>query len=111
MVVGEGKPYLAALVVLNPDLWQELAEEYGLDPAQAASLHNGHLQNEMLRRIRSTLRGFPGYAKIRRVALLLEPWTVDNGLLTPTLKIKRQRVLAYCAETIESLYRHGPADA
>lgn len=111
MVVGEGKPYLAALVVLNPDLWQELAEEYGLDPAQTASLHNGHLQNEMLRRIRSTLRGFPGYTKIRRVALLLEPWTVDNGLLTPTLKIKRQRVLAYCAETIESLYRHGPADA
>ncbi len=111
MVVGEGKPYLAALVVLNPDLWQELAEEYGLDPAQTASLQHNRLQNEMLRRIRSTLRGFSGYAKIRRLALMLEPWTVNNGLLTPTLKIKRQQVLAYYAEVIESLYRHGPSDA
>jgi long-chain acyl-CoA synthetase len=110
MVVGEGRPYLSALLVLNPDLWPELAEDYGLNPAQAASLQDGRLQAEMLRRIKSALRDFPGYAKIRRVALLLEPWTVDNGLLTPTLKVKRQQVLAYHAATIESLYRHGPAD-
>ena len=111
MVVGEGKPYLTALVVLNPDLWPELAEEYGLDPAQAAGLQDGRLQNEMLRRIRSALRDFPGYAKIRRVALLLEPWTVDNGLLTPTLKVKRQQVLAHHAVTIDSLYHHGLTDS
>jgi long-chain acyl-CoA synthetase len=110
MVVGEGKPYLAALIVLNPDLWSGLAQEYGLDSAQASSLRDRHLQNEVLRRIKSALRGFPGYAKIRRVALLLEPWTVDNGLLTPTLKVKRQQVLAHCAEAIASLYQDGPTD-
>ncbi len=42
---------------------------------------------------RLALRDFPGYAKIRRLGLLLEPWTVDNGLLTPTLKVKRAKVL------------------
>ncbi|MEN8168510.1 MAG: long-chain fatty acid--CoA ligase [Pseudomonadota bacterium] len=110
MVVGEGKSYLAALVVLNADLWSGLADDYDLDPAREESLRDGRLQNEMVRRIRSALRDFPGYAKIRRVALLLEPWTVDNGLLTPTLKVKRQKVLAYCAEAVESLYQHGPAD-
>ncbi|MGD8588809.1 MAG: long-chain fatty acid--CoA ligase [Chromatiales bacterium] len=110
MVVGEGKPYLSAMVVLNLDLWPELAEEYGLDPAQATSLQDGQLQAEMLRRIKSALRDFPGYAKIRRVALLLEPWTVDNDLLTPTLKVKRQQVLAHHAATLESLYHHGPSD-
>jgi long-chain acyl-CoA synthetase len=111
IVVGEGKPYLTALVVLNQDLWPELAEEFGLDPARDGALHDGRLQAEMLRRIKAALRDFPGYAKIRRVALLLEPWTVDNGLLTPTLKVKRQQVLTHHAETIESLYRHGPTDA
>ena len=110
MVVGEGKPYLGALVVLNADLWSGLADDYDLDPARKESLRDGRLQKEMVRRIKSALRDFPGYAKIRRVALLLEPWTVDNGLLTPTLKVKRQKVLAYCAAVVESLYRHGPAD-
>jgi long-chain acyl-CoA synthetase len=108
MVVGEGKPYMAALVVLNPDLWHGLADEYDLDPADPKSLRHSKLQNEILGRIKLALKDFPGYAKIRRVALLLEPWTVDNGLLTPTLKVKRQKVIDYCREAMESLYEGGP---
>ncbi len=108
MVVGEGKPYMGALVVLNADLWSGLADEYGLDPAQVSSLQDTHLQSEILQRIKMALRDFPGYAKVRRVALLLEPWTVDNGLLTPTLKVKRQKVIAQFHNEIESLYRNGP---
>ena len=111
MVVGEGKPYMGALVVLNADLWEGLAYEYDLDPAQAGSLQDGRLQNEILQRIKQTLRDFPGYAKIRRVALLLEPWSVDNGLLTPTLKVKRQKVAERFAAEIESLYQKGPTAA
>ncbi|MES9813699.1 MAG: long-chain fatty acid--CoA ligase [Candidatus Thiodiazotropha sp.] len=107
MVVGEGKPYLGALVVLNPDLWSGLADEYGLDPSQSASLEHERLQNALLKRIRLALRDFPGYAKIRRVALLLEPWTIENGLMTPTMKIKRQKVLAHCKQQVETLYGDG----
>ncbi len=109
MIVGEGKPYMGALVVLNADLWHGLAYEYGLDPAQASSLQDASLQSEVLQRIKVVLRDFPGYAKVRRVALLLEPWTVDNGLLTPTLKVKRQKVIEHCRREIEALYRNGPA--
>lgn len=108
MVVGEGKPYLGALVVLNADLWSGLAEEYGLDPAAISSLQEGRLQNEIVQRIRAALRDFPGYAKIRRVVLMLEPWTVDNGLLTPTLKVKRQKVLERFTSEVASLYQGGP---
>ncbi|MCU7905201.1 MAG: long-chain fatty acid--CoA ligase [Candidatus Thiodiazotropha sp. (ex Epidulcina cf. delphinae)] len=107
MVVGEGKPYLGALVVLNPDLWNGLAEEFDLDPLRQESLGDERLQNVVLKRIRMALRDFPGYAKIRRVALLLEPWTIDNGLMTPTIKVKRRKVLDYCRETVDSLYGDG----
>ncbi|MES9992355.1 MAG: long-chain fatty acid--CoA ligase [Candidatus Thiodiazotropha sp.] len=107
MVVGEGKPYLGALVVLNPDLWNGFAEEYELDPSQPASLEDERLQSVVLKRMRMALRDFPGYAKIRRVVLLLEPWTIDNGLMTPTMKIKRQKVLDYCGKEVESLYGDG----
>jgi long-chain acyl-CoA synthetase len=107
MVVGEGKPYLGALVVLNADLWSGLAAEYEIDPAGEESLRDGRLEAELLKRIRGQLKDFPGYAKIRRVALLLEPWTIDNDLLTPTMKVKRQRVLEYCKTAYDSLYDDG----
>ncbi|MET0091443.1 MAG: long-chain fatty acid--CoA ligase [Candidatus Thiodiazotropha sp.] len=107
MVVGEGKPYLGALVVLNPDLWGGVAEEYDLDPSIESSLHNEQVLNMVLKRIRVVLRDFPGYAKIRRVALLLEPWSIENGLLTPTMKVKRQKVIERYQNAIDALYDDG----
>ena len=58
----------------------------------------------MIKRIRAQLHDFPGYAKIRRVAITLEPWTLDEGLLTPTLKIKRARVLEQYEDRIAKIY-------
>jgi len=104
MVVGEGRPYLSALLVLNGDLWPSLAQEYGLDPEDPESLKDARLLNMVQRRIKGLLKDFPGYAKIRRVALLLEPWSVENGLLTPTLKIKRNKVLERYADLVEQIY-------
>jgi long-chain acyl-CoA synthetase len=63
---------------------------------------------ELLKGIKGTLKDFPGYAKIRRLILTREPWTVDNGLLTPTLKVKRSRVLEKFAAAIQDLYTAGP---
>jgi len=90
--------------VLNADLWPGLAQELGLDPGSPRSMEDPHLLKEMLKRVRLTLKDFPGYAKIRRVALSLEPWTVENGLLTPTLKVKRNQVMAHHRAAIEEMY-------
>ncbi|MEW8350656.1 MAG: AMP-binding protein, partial [Candidatus Thiodiazotropha taylori] len=108
MVVGEGKPYLGALVVLNPDLWGGLAEEFDLDSSNEESLNDEKIQGVLLKRIRGALKDFPGYAKIRRVAVLLEPWSIENGLMTPTMKIKRQKVTQHHQALIETLYKGGP---
>ncbi|MBK1648258.1 AMP-dependent synthetase/ligase [Rhabdochromatium marinum] len=104
MVIGEGKAYLSALLVLNATLWVTLAREFTLDPHDPASLQNQHLIKAMLARLREALKDFPGYAKIRRVTLALEPWSIDNGLLTPTLKIKRHQVLERHRTAIEQMY-------
>jgi long-chain acyl-CoA synthetase len=90
-------------------LWPGLAREYGLDPEDAASLVHQKLTTDLLARVRMALQDFPGYAKIRRLCLQLEPWTVDNGLLTPTLKVKRAKVLERCARQVEEMYAEGPA--
>jgi long-chain acyl-CoA synthetase len=108
IVLGEGRSYLTALLVLNADLWTGLAQELGLDPESPKSLEDPHLLKEMLKRVRLTLKDFPGYAKIRRAALSLEPWTVENGLLTPTLKVKRNQVMAHHRAAIEEMYGKEP---
>ncbi|HRB96778.1 MAG TPA: long-chain fatty acid--CoA ligase, partial [Nitrosomonas sp.] len=58
----------------------------------------------LLDKITEQTSEFPGYAKIRRVALIQEPWNVENGLLTPTLKLKRAKVLEKYAREVERLY-------
>ncbi len=105
MVVGEGRSYLAALLVLNGELWPAFAQECGVDPLEPASLHDKGVLKAVQRRIREQLHAFPGYAKIRRVDLSLEPWSIDNGLLTPTLKVKRPKVLERYGARVEALYQ------
>ncbi len=104
LVVGEGKPSLGAVVVLNSDLWFGFAKEFGLDPFDQGNLENEQLQRRVLGRIQAQLHEFPGYAKIRHVVTTLDPWTVEDDLVTPTLKIKRAKVVEHFAEQIEALW-------
>jgi len=109
LVIGEGESFLAAIAVLGQEEWQQLAERFKLDVDAADALKSEKLQSFLLKEIRGRLKDFPGYAKVRRVILSLDPWTVDNGLLTPTLKVKRARVLKKFADEIKTLYEKDPA--
>lgn len=104
MVVGDRRPYLCALVVVNPERWTNLAKRNHLDPLDPDSLNNETLKNILLEHIALQLEDFPGYANIYRVTPLLEPWTVENELLTPTLKPKRKKVLQHYEAALEDMY-------
>lgn len=104
LVLGEGMSYLSALLVLNSEHWFSLAKDCGLDAFDHKSLTNKDLNNNVIQRLRSLLHDFPAYAKIRRVSLLLEPWTVENDLMTPTMKLKRAKILAAHQADIKKMY-------
>jgi len=105
VIVGEGKPYLSAIVVLDPDAWSDLAVSISIHPESPGALIKPNVQQAILEKIMTRLGAFPGFAKIRQVTALLEPWTVDDGLLTPTLKIKKPKILAKYADEIETMYQ------
>jgi long-chain acyl-CoA synthetase len=105
MVVGEGKPYIAALLVLNHAVWQKLAAELGLDAEDVASLQVEKTNEAVLNKLAGLLKMFPGYAQIHAVYLTRDSWTIENGLLTPTLKIKRSEVEKRFVKEIKGLYR------
>jgi long-chain acyl-CoA synthetase len=102
MVVGEARPYLAALLVVDGLRWKELAAGLGLTARQA--LTDERARVEVRRRIAARMAAFPGYANIRRIHLSLEPWTIENGLLTPTLKLRRKQAMERFSTIIEGLY-------
>jgi long-chain acyl-CoA synthetase len=88
MLVGEGRPFLTLVAVTNE------ADE-----------------KQLVKRANERLKAFPRYARVRRVVVAPEPWTVENGLLTPTLKIRREQVLKRFAGEIEKIYgADAPAD-
>ncbi len=104
LVIGEQRPYLSALVVLNPERWETLAAHFGLDPKDRGSLTDARVIEAALQHIGEQTRQFPGYAVIRRVTLEQRPWDVESGLSTPTLKLKRDRILSRYDHAIEAMY-------
>lgn len=105
MVYGEGKPYLVALAVLNPVVWPQVAAKVCVDCNLPQSLTNKDVEAKVLRRIARNISTFPGYAKVHRVLLLCDPWNIDNGLLTPKLSLKRNKVVEMFGSQIEELYK------
>ncbi len=85
MLVGEGKPFLTLVTVSKE------ADE-----------------KTLLRRANERLKAFPRYIRVRRIIITGEPWSVDNGLLTPTMKVKRPQVLKRFAAEIERAYAAQP---
>jgi len=62
----------------------------------------------VLLRLRNRLKDQPRYAQVQAVHLVLEPWTLEAGLLTPSLKVKRDRVEELYRDAIEALFAGHP---
>ena len=104
LVIGEGRPYLTVLAVLNPELWQQFAQQAGV-PADESSLTDSRIRDMLLRRIEGCLKHFPGFAWIKDIHLTLNPWTIEQGFLTPTMKLRRKNILSAFHDEVERLYQ------
>ena len=102
---GDNKPFIACIVVLSRAGWTTLAQGLGLNPQDPTNLEAQGARDAALARIRKLTASFPHYAQPRAVALTLEPWTVENSLMTPTLKLKRKNLAHRFEATMDALYR------
>ncbi|MFR5428459.1 MAG: long-chain fatty acid--CoA ligase, partial [Parasutterella excrementihominis] len=103
--VGDGMPYIAVLISLDPTLWKKFAAEQGVDPKDPESIHAPAVRKKALEMVKKACRTFPAYAVPKNIALTLDEWTIDNGLLTPTLKLKRSPMQARYGHLIEEMYK------
>jgi long-chain acyl-CoA synthetase len=103
MIHGANKPYNVALIVLDVMALQKWCQTEAIDPSGDLATNPkvvALIQNE----VESCAKAFKIYEKPRKVALISEDFTIDNGLLTPTMKLKRQQVWDLYATKIEQLY-------
>lgn len=105
LVFGEGKPFLCALLVLNRTQWERFKVQESISGDDARLLVDAAVQAKVGARLSRCLRQFPGYAQVRRFVLEIEPWTVEAGLITPTLKLRRERILDKYQAQLGELYR------
>ncbi len=104
-VFGDNRPFITCVVVLNSAQWMRRATSLKLDPLLPSSLKHSEARTAILAHIRLLTRDFPHYAQPRAVHLTTTPWTPENTLLTPTLKIKRNNLAVHFAADIAALYR------
>lgn len=105
MVVGDGKSFLTALVVPKSGAIAQIARTLNLPEADDATLaQNPQIRSHVLEQLQPCLHDFPGYARLGGVALLSEAMSVENGLLTPTLKLKRNVILGRYQNEVDALY-------
>ena len=104
LVIGDNRPYLTAIVVLNPEQWEPLARQLGMDPGDTAACQSSRVNEIVLERVANQISTFPGYARIRKVLCRLEPWSIEDGLITPTLKLKRNKVYERFESEINRMY-------
>ena len=106
MVHGDKRPYPVALLTVNPDELVKFAKEQGIlitDPAALAK--HPKVVERVSRIVENKNTELQSYAKIKKFAILPGDFTVDNGLLTPTLKVKRKVITEKNREILDSLYR------
>ena len=104
-VMGENRPFIACVAVLNAGEWQRLAADLGLSSQDPDSLNHPSVHRAVLARIEKNTASFARYAVPRAVYLTLEPWTIENTFMTPTLKLKRNNLMAFFAQAIDAMYQ------
>ena len=104
MVVGDRRPYIAALITLDPEAVPAWAAERGL-PADLESLARSDEVHELVQGVVDTVNADRSrYEQIKRFAILPRDFTMEDDELTPTLKLKRRVVGKHFGDELEELY-------
>ena len=107
MVVGDNRPYVAALVTLDAEAIGPWARAHNLpETSTPADLRNNpELRADIQHAVDAANKMVSQAESIRKFEILATDWTEAGGQLTPSLKLRRNIVMAECANEVDALYR------
>ncbi|MGZ4436331.1 MAG: AMP-dependent synthetase/ligase [Nocardioidaceae bacterium] len=104
MVVGDGQPFIAALVTIDPEAFEAWAVQRSKSPDVAGNTDDPDLVAEVQSAVDEANRTVSKAESIRRFAILPVDWTEEGGQLTPSLKVKRNVVMREFHSDVAALY-------
>jgi long-chain acyl-CoA synthetase len=105
VLIGDKRQYCTALIVPEFEAFQNLFLSRGETIGSTTDLVDRPDVRQMIElELDRIQKGLATYERVRRFAVLAEPFTIENNLMTPTLKIKRKEVERRYADTIDALY-------
>ncbi|SJN42185.1 AMP-dependent synthetase/ligase [Luteococcus japonicus] len=105
VLLGDNRPCLTLLVKPSLPHLAEIAEKRGISYTSPTELlENSEVAEEVRQRVAVLTEKLPSHEQIRDLRVLFEDFTMDNGLLTPTLKVKRREVEKRFGEVIDDMY-------
>ncbi len=107
MVYGDKHPHVVALVVPDAEFAADWARANGAKNDLPALCENADFVKAMGAAVDRVNSKMSALEKIRRIALAPEGFTIDNGMLTPSLKIRRHVIRERYGETLKKLYERG----
>lgn len=104
MVVGDNRPYIAALVTIDPEEYPKWCEANGVEGPLEENRDNPALVAAVQEAVDDANQAVSKAESIRKFTILPADFTIEGGELTPTLKVKRQVIADRYAGEIEALY-------
>jgi long-chain acyl-CoA synthetase len=104
IVVGDGAPFIAALVTIDPETLPTWAEKHGRSSHVVDLLEDADLRAEIEAAVDEANKAVSKAESIRRFAILPTEWTEEGGQLTPSLKIRRGVVMREHRDDVDALY-------
>ncbi len=109
VVIGDRRPYLACLIVPNFENLQKYAAYKKIGYTDLSGLiKHPQIVGMYERQLARVNRKLPGFNQVKRFTLLQHDFTLEDGELTPTLKVKRQVVQKRYREVIDAMYASAP---
>jgi long-chain acyl-CoA synthetase len=105
LVLGDKHKYIAALIVPSMDKVRAFASAKGLPAGDPETvLRHPALVEEIQRHVDECCKGLAPFERVKRFALVGREFTIDEGEMTPTLKLRRRQIVERFADTIKDLY-------
>ena len=104
VLIGDRRPYLTALLVLDPDRLAALAKEHGADPSAVDPNAPGIARDAIQKIVDEVNATFARVETVKKFHVLAKPLSIDGGELTPTMKVKRAVVQKRYAAEIDAMY-------